>query len=270
MNYSLLNEQPDLNPRLLQYLKAVEYHNLHNIKPPISLEKQFQITKSDRYIINKHIKQKKLKKHIGPKPIIKKKKSKNKFIGPCKSDNSMMKYKVEIDDFNKNTPNATTKCHNNSCSMYSSVKDFDRSLLGQPNNKLNTISDTVFSSYRDSHPYMYSNDIISRKSPYTTNTKTVNRLIINNKNSVNTNKWNKEQIQYLTTPLNNVDVESSMWHAEPSRIAGHNDLGGVSINRFEDLFVNVQEKSIYPFNFPRGGSSSRDPELYENQPAKII
>ena len=82
---------------------------------------------------------------------------------------------------------------------------------------------------------------------------------------------------YLTTPymghgkgIGNVDVESTMWHAEPSRIAGNKDLGGVSINRFEDLFVDVQENSVYPFDFPRGGVNSRDPQLYVDQPPRII
>jgi hypothetical protein len=407
----------------MQYLKALEYHNFHNIKPPISLKKQFQITKSDRFIINKYLQQKELQnkdKKIGPDPIMIKK---NKSIGPKKTDDQMMKYKLEIEDAYKdfNTlKKPVTKCNENSCSIYSSVHAFDRSLMGdkleetrqrhpltydfndlyenKPSlsndiiGKSSTAQDTIFSSHRDSHPYMYNNDIVSRKSPYTTDTRTMNRLVIDEqmkekkqpkfsetiKTSCNTcnyvsdrgdldpgnkirinsncndsnrdgkrdqpmkymsfdhikynnvpitykknshmygniidndsilrnsvpqdrkkgvymsnidteNKWidykntecrkipNREQVQYKTTPfmghgkgMGNVDVESSMLHAEPSRIPGHNDLGGISINRFEDLFVNIQEKSIYPFDFPRGGINSRDPILYDNQPGRII
>jgi len=47
------------------------------------------------------------------------------------------------------------------------------------------------------------------------------------------------------------------------------DLGDVMINRFDDLFVNVQENSVYPFDFPRGGVNSRDPQLYVGT-SKII
>lgn len=397
MNYSLLNDEHDLNfdlnPRLLQYMKAVEYHNLHNIKPPISLDKQFQITKSDRFILDKHMEYKKIKdknKEIGPKYIGYKRTIKQKLIGPTiEKNNEMSKYNVGIEDtykdFNK-LKKPTTKCNGNSCAIYSSIKDFDRSLLGE---KLKTnrhpltydtynLKDADYKLHRDSHPYSYNSEILTRKSPYTTDTKTINRLIVDEQmketkeptfnetiqSSCNTcdinkpcddkynlsikrdkqekpmkfvsldlnntpgvykkgshvhgniidfdtklrystsqdkkkgkfvskmdtsNKWidyqntecqkipNREQIQYQTTPfmghgkgIGNVDVESSMLHSEPSRIPGHNDLGGVSINRFEDLFINVQEKSVYPFNFPRGGMSSRDPNLYDYQPAKII
>lgn len=423
MNYSLLANQQDfnLNPRLMQYIKAIEYHNVHNIRPPISLNKQFSITKHDMTIIKQYLRKKshnnKLKKPIG-----------------CHKKNP--KYDIQIDDPRDRLEKPITICSNDSCAIYSSTKDFDKSLLGaklainkhpleynrlnlhenKPN--LSTHDNTSFTSRRDSHPWMYNNDVIERKSPYTSESKTVNRLIVdkqmrkNNLDKIHgvvstcdftsprgdldphnriitkskkangniplnvttwnstdnisrkyirvdnndkkrdknkdqpikwvshnfvdrnddaykpgyfkkgshvngniidfdsllrygashdkskgkivskmdtNNKWvdyqntscrkipNMEQIRYQTTPfkghgkgIGNVDLESTMWHGEPTRIPGHRDLGGVSINRFEDLFVNVQEKSIYPFDFPRGGVNSRDPQLYIDQPANII
>jgi hypothetical protein len=402
MNYSLLTEQRNnqinLSPRLIQYLKAKEYHNMYNIKPPISLDKQFQITKSDRYIISKYLKQ------FSNKKLYK------------TTHASNYKSHLEVEDAYKTLNNPNVKCVDDSCTIQASIKDYNRSLLGKKlpanklkhplvydglsvNNKKGVISDKKYSSKRDSHPWTYNNDIIVRRSPYTSDTKTMNRLVIekqmkeksipqfsktvnhtvcnsntcksgcsnglhsetwtsaddpyikNNKRNNKkdqplkymsidfvkrgtiknrlyknkelssnvysqivdfdtllrhgkaqdkrktkvvgkmdtSNKWldyqnteckkvpNVEQIHYQTTPymghgkgIGNVDVESSMWHAEPSRIAKHKDLGGVSINRFEDLFVDVQQNSVYPFDFPRGGIDSRDPELYVNMPYKVI
>jgi hypothetical protein len=86
-----------------------------------------------------------------------------------------------------------------------------------------------------------------------------------------------EQRPYKTTPfmghgkgMGNVDVESSFLHSELSKTNGSKHVNDLSINRFEDLHVDVQEKSLYPFSFPRGGISTRDGEIYTRQNSKII
>jgi hypothetical protein len=379
MNNLLLNSSNldsfDLNPRLRQYVNALNYHNANNIRPPITLRKQFSITKNDEYVLRQYFKQ---------------------IQKSTKMYNNDVPLKKPI-----------TKCVGDSCNIYPSVKDEkERNTMGTTLKKDRkahpyTYDDKAFAGLRDSHPYMYNNDYIVRRSPYTSDTHTINRVKVevkmdqnsknikgtetinsgigcntiphqnlnknlnknknnghigrtdNNQNKTNfrrkvqdqplkfvstdfvrrdnddnnsyykkgghihgeivdfdsllrhgqvqdrnktkivtdmdvSNKWlshrnteckkvpNAEQA-YLTTPymghgkgIGNVDVESTMWHAEPSRIAGSKDLGGVSINRFEDLFVDVQENSVYPFDFPRGGVNSRDPQLYVDQPPRII
>ena len=384
MSYSLLEEQQNLNmdlsPRLIQYIKAVEFHDYHNVKPPISLKKQFQITKSDMEIINRHIYEKRMRnkhKKIGPNeqrsshsrsahytnkcepPIQKNQIKKNKIIGPNERhlseqnsiDRSLLIYGpdesnpyTEFNETVKKSRNHVNKCDSNSCSIYTSVNDFDRSLMGEKLLRSKEIHPSAHNfnnlTKRDSNPWTYNNDYIDKKSPYTSDTRTINRLIINNNNNnkeecstcnyvsnrgdldpgdkiithtrkvkkkkreyMDDNKivdvdtmlrygldqnqknnrgidqnqknnrgidQNHQDIDHISSRVGNVDVESMMWHSEPSRIAKNRDLGGVSINRFDDIFVNIQENSVYPFDFPRGGINSRDPQLYQDQPARII
>lgn len=450
MNYSLLAEQNDseisLNPRLIQYLNAVQYHDHYNIKPPIALDKQYSITKHDRYIIREYLKDKQNKKSM-------------------KINNNTNRVNFNKTDGLNTSPisidHPLTKCPGNSCAIYKPNTENNSQFLGsnKPKVKMHQYSydGEAFGAMRDSHPYMYNNDYIVRQSPYTSNTRTVNRVevdakmgkctrqdsmapcderaygyenckklrekvclnktipvgasavkvdiscssksggcckraaniigsneldvVYTNQSNVNkdkvskmyngsqvdakigqrintverkrdldqpikyasvdflkrgsdeynngpgyfkdgsylygdivdfdtllrysevqdkskgkivgkmdtSNKWvdyqntecrkvpNVERRTFTAVPykghgvgMGNVDVESTMWHSEPSRIPGHRDLGGVSINRFEDLFVDIQKNSVYPFDFPRGGVDARDPQLYSNIPPRII
>lgn len=177
-----------LNPRLEQFMNAVDFHNFYGIKPNTSLEKQFQITKSDKELIRKYIK----------------------------------------------------KCSN-----------------------INTMPDNKFKIIRDNHPLSYNSDNITKKTPY--DQSKINDLMKHKENK----KIQKRMDCYNNLNYSNVNVENYMLFSEPSRISGKK-LSGVNINRFDDIFSTVQEKSVYPFTFPRGGSSSRDPSLYENLQHRVI
>ena len=61
MNYSLLKDQNDseisLSPKLIQYMNAKRFHQFHNVKPSITLEKQFSITRHEKALIQEYIKE---------------------------------------------------------------------------------------------------------------------------------------------------------------------------------------------------------------------
>jgi len=126
-----------------------------------------------------------------------------------------------------------------------------------------TYNDNAFTSVVDSHPYSYNNNFHIKRTPYSRGTTFQLETSSTGKPECSLNPR-----QY--TGIGNVDVESTVRYAEPSRTGSRRDLGGVSINRFDDLFVKIQENSVYPFDFPRGGIDSRDPQLYAGQNAKII
>lgn len=177
-----------LNPRLEEYLNAVDFHKFYGIKPKISLDKQFQITKIDKKNIKKYL----------------------------------------------------DKCSN----VY-------------------TMPDSKFKVIRDNHPLSYNNNNITKKTPYDDSMM----------NDIMKHKENKEiqkRIQcYDNLEYSNVNVENDMLFSEPSRISGKK-TSGVNINRFDDIFSTVQEKFIHPFEFPRGGTNSRDPKLYDHLQHRVI
>lgn len=176
-----------LNPRLEQYLNAVDFHKFYGIKPKIPLEKQFQITNVDKNIIKKYIL------------------TKNKY----------------------------------------------------------TYDDNKFKVIRDNHPLSYNNNNYTKKNPY-------DQSMMNDIMKHKENKKIENRIQcYDNLKYSNVNVENHMLFSEPSRISGKK-TSGVNINRFDDIFSTVQENSVYPFTFPRGGASSRDPCLYEHLQHRII
>jgi hypothetical protein len=190
MNYLEL-QNSDLCPRLIQYLNAVEYHNINNIRPPIPLNNQFNITREDQKKIDK-IMSKKQNKFIGPKE---KENFTNISMKPTVIDH---RYNIPVNDPRNNLSNTFLKCSDESCNNYSVIDDFNTSLIG--------------------HHLMPTNNLTVQQN-------------------------------MITDYLPNVSLNKKKQNM--------NNIAEIEQDRFENLFVDVQKHSVYPFEFPRGGVSSR-------------
>jgi hypothetical protein len=298
-----------LNPRLLQYLRARQYYDMNKISVNSdTLNKQFGITNYDIKQINQYlnatnkrtqsVKESDMTKFSQPvndprdtlsKPTMKcskdscsnyasiqdfdmslmgdKLNTKRSMDGPCFESNHPYTYNNES---TKKNAYEFEDMSNNQCGK--KQVDYQPGLV-QTKGHVGGDSIDVESILK----YGSTNKFQDKsKMQIEMKMDTANKWV--DYQSTNCQKIpNVSHVQYQTTPfmghgkgMGNVDTESTMWHAEPSRTAGNNDLGGISINRFDDLFVNVQEKSVFPFAFPRGGMNSRDPQLYTNNCGKII
>jgi hypothetical protein len=188
MNYLEL-QNSDLCPRLIQYLNAVEYHNINNIKPPVPLKNQFNITSDDQKKIDR-IMNKKQAKFIGPKE-----KPTNVSIKPNVIND---KYNIPVNDPRNNLSNTFLRYSDESCNNYSALDDFNTSLIG--------------------HHLMPTNNL-------------------------------SVQQNMITDYLPNVSLNKKKQNI--------NNIAEIEQDRFENLFVDVQKHSVFPFEFPRGGINSR-------------
>lgn len=163
-------------------------------------------------------------------------------------------------------------CISSSCAIKTNSYNFNIDDLTIPH----AYNDSTF-KYIDNHPYKYTN--ITKNSPYTfVNDKAkhiidygrkqdINKNVIDNTYICSNNGYNNKL--NFTGSISNVDVESTLWHQKSTRNVGKT-LGGININRLDDLYYNIQENSIFPFDFPRGGANSQDPSLYEGMNLRII